>query len=1128
MSLKIGDTIGDYQVIELLGAGGMGKVYKVRNLISDRVEAAKILLPDLGGEPELAERFMREIKVQASLNHPYIASLHTALRVSNQLVMVMELLEGATLDVRIGQSPIPIPEGVRYMCQVLEALSYAHARGVVHRDIKPGNIMIMPDGTIKLMDFGIARPVSKGQLTMPGMAIGSAGYMAPEQVKGAPPDPRSDLYSVGVTLYEIATGQRPFQGENDYAIMTAQLQRAPRPPREINPALPAGLPEVILKSLTKSPADRFQSAEEFRSGLLPFIGEKPKRASEPVVSAVAPQRVFVGRKSELTELAAGYESAASGAGKFFCVSGEPGMGKTALVEHFLAGLTDNLQPYALARGRCSERLSEAEPYRSVFEALETLLAGVEGPSFRSLLAETAPTWLKQLTPGEEGDPASQERMIREATSFLQHASRALPLILFLDDLQWADVSTLDLLLDLSSRLDKARILVVGTYRPHERAAGKDTFHHAKLQLQHRGCFREITLDFLSAGECQRYLDMEFGGAKFPAEFSSLVSAKTAGNPLFLVELVRFMRDTRFVVEEGGGWKLARPSADLRDQAPESIQAMIRAKLDLLSDDERQLLVAASVQGVDFDSAVIAKALGLDQADVEDRLDATQRTRGIVQSAGELELPEGTLTVRYRFVQAPDHQALYGSLKPARRASLSAAVAEAVVAFHGKEAKPVTAQIALLFETARKFDRAAEYFRLSAVNAAHVGASHEAITLARRGLALLDKMSNNADRGRQELSLRMTLGGPLTLASFGSPETRENYVRAQQLCSDLGDTAQLLPALWGLWLSDLAEAKLQEARDLARQILDIAEQDKDPARLVAAHWAMGTTLGNLGEIAAAKSHFERGIELYDPGQHEYYATVYGFDPGVACRVELGGRFLWLLGFPDQALQMIREAQDLARRLAHPPSVTFALTFEAVLRHLRGEPDKCLECAAEVLGDERSPSNLRAWAALCRGWALVSRGELGPGIEQIQQSLAAHQAIGSSMGRPHFLAVEAEALGRAGNVAGGLVALGDAFEVMKATGQRYYEAELSRLSGELFLKSSEKETAEYYFQEALRIAHDQAARSLELRAAIKLASLWRSQGKQNEAVAVLSGIYGSFQEGFETHDMSEAKALIDAMR
>jgi predicted ATPase len=1131
MSFQIGDMIGDYQVIELLGAGGMGKVYKVRNLISDRVEAAKILLPDFRNEPELADRFMREIKVQASLNHPFIAALHTALRIDNQLVMMMELVEGITLDARMGQSPLGIDEGLGYIRQVLDALSYAHARGVVHRDIKPANIMITPVGTVKLMDFGIARTIRRDRLTRPGMAVGSAAYMAPEQVRGEEPDPRSDLYSAGVVLYEIAAGERPFQGENDYEIMTAQLKQAPRSPREMNPSVAPALSEMILKSLAKNPAERFQSAKEFRACLQELEPGPLKPSDHPPitarVAALPPDRRFVGRKDELARLMAGYKSAASGTGRFLCISGDPGMGKTALVGFFLAQLAADHAPFALAHGHCSERLSEAEPYRSVFEAFETLLSGAEGTRLRPLFKEVAPTWFKRLWPGEGGEdtaPASQERMIREATAFFVRSARAVPLILFLDDLQWADVSTLDLLHDLTSHLDGTSILVVGTYRPHEFATRKDAFHQTKLQLQSRGSFREIPLDYLTAEDCQSYLDREFRGARFSEEFSSMVRSKTAGNPLFLVELVRFLRDRKFIAEEGDGWTLTRPASELRDDAPESVRAMIQAKLDQLSESERRLLLAASVQGVDFDSAVVAKALSLDPAEVEDSLEAVQRTRGMVESAGEVELPDGTLTVCYRFVQDPDHHALYGSLKPSRRASLSAALAEAVVEFHGRQLKPVAARVALLFETARKFGPAVEYFQLGADSAAQVGASHEAIKLASRGLDLLQKLPESAERNRQELTLRMTLGGPLTLARFGSPEVRENYVRAWQLCSDLDDKGRLAPVLWGLWLSHLAEAQLKDARELASKILQMAEQDPDPIRLVAAHWAMGTTLGNLGEIVQARSHFERGIELYNPQQHDYYASVYGFDPGVACRVELGGRFLWLLGYPDLALRMIQEARELAQRMAHPPSVTFALAFEALLHQLRGDTAACFEYASEVLGDPHSPSNLRAWATLCQGWVLVERGETDRGVEQIQASLAAHEAIGSPMGRPHFLALLAGALGQAGKALEGLAALGKAFDMMKSTGQRYYEAELSRICGELLIRNSENDAAEFYLQESLGVARKQGARSLELRASVSLARLWRSQGKLKEAGALVGAIYGAFDEGFECRDLVQAKALI----
>ncbi len=267
MSFQIGDHIGDYQIIEVLGTGGMGKVYKVRNTISERVEAMKVLLPDLVHEPELADRFLREIKVLASLNHPNIASLHAALRVENQLVMIMELVEGITLDERLRKGPIPLQDGIDYFRQVLSALSYAHARGVIHRDIKPANMMLTPGGIVKLMDFGIAKAAADQKLTMTGSTMGSVYYMSPEQVKGVALDARSDLYSLGVSLYEIVTGARPFQGDSNYGIMASHLQQAPRPPIELDPKLPPALNEIILMSLAKDPAQRFQSADAFRVAL---------------------------------------------------------------------------------------------------------------------------------------------------------------------------------------------------------------------------------------------------------------------------------------------------------------------------------------------------------------------------------------------------------------------------------------------------------------------------------------------------------------------------------------------------------------------------------------------------------------------------------------------------------------------------------------------------------------------------------------------------------------------------------------------------------------------------------------------------------------------------------------------
>ncbi|MGH9405622.1 MAG: protein kinase domain-containing protein [Terriglobia bacterium] len=267
MSFEPGSRIFDYEVVAELGAGGMGKVYKVRNVISDRTDAMKVLLPDLANQPELADRFLREIKVLASLNHPNIAAFHTALTFENQLIMVMEFVDGVTLNQKLEQGLIPLADGVKYLDQVLAALSYAHKQGVIHRDIKPANMMLTPTGNVKLMDFGIAKAAADPQLTRTGTTVGSLHYISPEQLTGSALDARSDLYSLGVAMYEILTGKRPFEGKSEYSLMAAHLKEAPRAPSELNTRLPAAFNGLILMALAKNPADRFQSADAFRAAL---------------------------------------------------------------------------------------------------------------------------------------------------------------------------------------------------------------------------------------------------------------------------------------------------------------------------------------------------------------------------------------------------------------------------------------------------------------------------------------------------------------------------------------------------------------------------------------------------------------------------------------------------------------------------------------------------------------------------------------------------------------------------------------------------------------------------------------------------------------------------------------------
>jgi serine/threonine-protein kinase len=288
MTYAVGERIGDYQVVESIGAGGMGAVYKVRNLITDRIEAMKVLLPDLRQAADLAERFNREIKVQASLVHPNIAALHTAMRMENQLLMIMEFVEGVSVASRLRQGPIQCQEAVHYTSQVLSALSYAHERGIIHRDIKPANIMVTPAKIVKLMDFGIATTTNsanlQNRLTAAGMALGSVHYMSPEQVKAGAPDARSDLYSLGITFYEMVTGQCPIRGNSEYEIMAGHLAVAPAPPIELNPFLPPAVSAIILKAIEKRPDDRFQTAAEFRASLEALVHGATPSAPQPAIS----------------------------------------------------------------------------------------------------------------------------------------------------------------------------------------------------------------------------------------------------------------------------------------------------------------------------------------------------------------------------------------------------------------------------------------------------------------------------------------------------------------------------------------------------------------------------------------------------------------------------------------------------------------------------------------------------------------------------------------------------------------------------------------------------------------------------------------------------------------------------
>jgi serine/threonine protein kinase len=267
MAFEAGQRVGDYEVVRVLGTGGLGEVYEVRHAISQRAEAMKVLLPDQRAADQMGERFRREIQMLGALSHPNIASLHNAFYHDGQLIMIMELVSGETLRSKSIRTLLSIPQVLRYARQILSALEYAHQRNVVHRDIKPSNIMITEEDEVKLLDFGIAITDRSAELTAPGFLVGSISYMSPEQISGDKATTRSDIYAVGVTLYEVLTGRLPVVGTSNFAIMRSHLTEQPLAPVELNPRLPAGLSNAVLKALEKKPEDRFASAKEFLMAL---------------------------------------------------------------------------------------------------------------------------------------------------------------------------------------------------------------------------------------------------------------------------------------------------------------------------------------------------------------------------------------------------------------------------------------------------------------------------------------------------------------------------------------------------------------------------------------------------------------------------------------------------------------------------------------------------------------------------------------------------------------------------------------------------------------------------------------------------------------------------------------------
>jgi TOMM system kinase/cyclase fusion protein len=840
---------------------------------------------------------------------------------------------------------------------------------------------------------------------------------------------------------------------------------------------------------------------------------------------------LVGREQEMGLLLERWTQVKDGLGQVVLLSGEAGIGKSRLVrvltEHVArepqAWLTPcqcspyyqntALYPMIELLERVALRFDREEPPQQKLSKLEGFLVQYGLP-----LAETVPLFATLLSLPLSADhtpmnvsPEQQRQKTLHAflTIFLRIAAQQ-PVLFVMEDLHWIDPTTLELLSLLVDQGPTVRILELFTFRPDFSPPWTGRSH-----------LTQVTLARLPRRQATEMTGQVAHGKALPTEVVEQVVAKTDGVPLFVEELTKMVLESGLLQEQENRYALTGPLPPLA--IPTTLHDSLMARLDRLATVKGLAQLGATL-GREFSYALLQAISPWDEGTLRRGLQQLVEAEFLYQQGLP---PQATYLFKHALIQ----EAAYQSLLRSTRQQYHQRIVQVLEARFPEICETQPELLAHHTTEAGLHEQAIGYWQQAGQRAIERSANLEAIGHLTTALDVLTTLPDTPERTQHELTLYTALGVPLRATKgFGAPEVGQVYARARALCQQVEETPQLSPVLRGLWEFYELQGALQTARELGEQLLTLAQHVREEDLLLVAHHVLGDTLVWLGEFAGARAHLEQGMALYHPQQHRSHAFLYGYDSGVH-GLSFGAWALWYLGYPDQALRRVHDALTLAQEVSHPFSLGFALAFAAWLHQLRREGHAAHERAAALIAlatDQAFPF-WDSWGTVLRGWALAEQGQCAEGIAQLRQGIAAWRATGAALQLPYYLALLVEAYGKAGQAEEGLRVLAEALTAVHKTGERQHEAELYRLKGELLLKQDvpDEQEAESCLRQAVDVARQQQAKSLELRAAMSLSRLWQYQGKRVRAHDLLAPIYGWFTEGFDTTDLQEAKALLDVL-